>query len=101
MTGPRDWAYEHRASLRLADGADPQAPGARVTVALCGHWEHQPPCRWEHHTSATSNGELLQVSVGFDCGPGEEAEVRRRVREALAEGELEEPHGTSRWQLVE
>ena len=29
------------AELLLADDTDPAAPGAAVTVALCGHWEHE------------------------------------------------------------
>jgi len=33
----------------LAEGTDPAAVGAMVTVALCGHWEHDGPCRWPHH----------------------------------------------------
>ena len=41
--------FVHEAAIELADGADPRAPGGAITVALCGHWEHEPPCRWPHH----------------------------------------------------
>ena len=47
-------AYAHEGSLELADGADDRAPGAAVTVSLCGHWDHEGDCRWRHHTSGSS-----------------------------------------------
>jgi len=34
------------AEVRLDSGTDPAAVGAAVTVELCGHWEHEGPCRW-------------------------------------------------------
>ena len=38
------------AELALRDDVDPRAPGGEVTVALCGHWEHEGPCRWPHNS---------------------------------------------------
>jgi hypothetical protein len=49
--------FVHEAAIDVADGADPRAPGGAITVALCGHWEHEPPCRWPHHTDITPDGD--------------------------------------------
>ena len=43
--------FVHEAELRLNEGADDHKPGAAVTVALCGHWEHEGPCRWPHNNA--------------------------------------------------
>jgi hypothetical protein len=39
-------AYAHDAFVILDPGEDTRAPGGAITVALCGHWDHEPPCRW-------------------------------------------------------
>jgi hypothetical protein len=36
--------------LYLRRGTDARAPGGEVTVALCGSWEHDGPCRWPDNT---------------------------------------------------
>ena len=41
--------------------ADVRAPGAAVTVALCGHWEHEPCPLAPHHVSAHENDGELRV----------------------------------------
>lgn len=43
-------AFVHEATIELDSDADQQAPGAAVTVGLCGHWEHQGACHWPHQT---------------------------------------------------
>jgi hypothetical protein len=69
------------ADLDLGPGTDTRAPGAAVTVALCGHWEHEGPCRWPHH-SALRQGDPARLRTVVV--PGDDAEeVRRRVRAAL------------------
>jgi hypothetical protein len=75
-------AYVHEAQLLLDDATDPAAVGAAVTVALCGHWDHEPPCRWPH------NNELMGGAFRtlFIAPAGEEAEVRGRIAGALASG---------------
>jgi hypothetical protein len=94
------WPYEHRATLTLPPGGDPAAPGAAVTVALCGHWEHQPPCRWPHHTAAEpAGGGRFTVRTGFSCAPDQEREVRARIVTALAGGRLVGPNGETSWVL--
>jgi len=83
-----------------ADG-DVRALGAAVTVALCGHWEHEPPCPLApHHTAVERDGDQVGVRVLFAAEPAAEAEVRDRIRAALAEARLDGPDGiTTRWLL--
>jgi hypothetical protein len=101
MTDPRPAAHVHQARLALAPGADPAAPGAAVTVALCGTWDHPGRCRWPHHTSAEpgEGGDVVVRGV-FACGPGEEPHLRARIVAALATGRLAGPTGESRWTLA-
>ncbi len=78
-------AYAHDAVPAFDAGADERGPGTAVTVALCGHWEHPPPCPpAAHHTAAERDGETLRLRVLFACEPADEAEVRRRITAALA-----------------
>jgi hypothetical protein len=76
-------AYVHEAVLALDENEDPRRPGAVVTVELCGHWEHEGPCRWPHHTSATSADDELVVRTTLACEPSEREEVVGRVASAL------------------
>ncbi len=97
--GRAGFAYE--AQLRLAPGADERAPGGAVTAALCGHWEHDGPCRWPHHTSVDErDGEELTVRVVAASPPTERAEVQRLIDGALTVGELVGPDGPSHWTLL-
>jgi hypothetical protein len=81
-------AYAHDAVLRTRPGTDDGAPGAAITTALCGHWEHEPPCPLApHHTAATRDGDRLRLRVLFVTPPDREAEVRDRIDEALAAGD--------------
>ncbi|WP_116104128.1 hypothetical protein [Amycolatopsis thermalba] len=78
--------FAHDAVLGMAPGADERAPGAAVTVALCGHWEHEPPCPLApHHVRAEELGDELHVRVLFAAEPGAEREVRHRIDRALSE----------------
>jgi hypothetical protein len=89
------------ARLVLAPGADPDAPGAAVTVALCGAWEHPGRCRWPHRTAAAPGaGAGLVVRVLFTCAPDEELALRSRIVAAISAGELAGPAGHSRWILT-
>ena len=73
--------FAHVAVIRIDPEADIRAPGAAITVALCGHWEHEPPCPLApHHTHADYPGP---------------------PRPALGDGELTGPGGAvTRWELV-
>lgn len=85
-------AFAHEAILDMPPGADERVPGAAVTVALCGHWDHKPPCPLApHHVDADRVGGRLRVRILFATEPGSEAEVRRRIELAL----------TGRWPLPE
>jgi hypothetical protein len=69
--------------LHLEPDADPRAPGGAVTVALCGHWEHEGTCRWPHNSridDSTDPAHLRTVAIVDDES---RSEVLRRVEEAL------------------
>jgi hypothetical protein len=85
-------AYAHDAVLEMPSSADERAPGGAITVALCGHWEHEPPCPLApHHTAATREGDTLRLRILFATEPDRVDEVRRRIDDALATGD---------WRLV-
>ena len=87
MTNDRQ-AYAHDAVLELDDGGDDRAPGGAITVALCGSWEHEPPCPLApHHTAVTRDGDEVALRILFATDPGNEVRVRALVDEALASGE--------------
>ena len=87
-------AFAHDAVLTMESGADIRAPGAAVTVALCGHWEHEPPCPLApHHTSATRVGDDVHVRTLFAVESGSEDEVRQRIDTALSAGRIVGPDG--------
>jgi hypothetical protein len=94
-------AFVHEASLRLEPGADPRGPGAAVTVELCGHWEHEGPCRWPHVAAiAGRSGDALALRVLFAAEPGDEAEVRRRIALGLRRGRVEGGPAPSGWTVL-
>ena len=95
-------AFAHQALIELA--GDEQAPGAAVTVALCGHWEHEPPCPVPHRSDVARSDDGLVVRVLFACEPVDEGGVRASVEQALARGELPVPApddaAPTRWRLL-
>lgn len=100
-TGPVRQAFAHDAVVLMRAGDDLRAPGAAVTVALCGHWAHEPPCPLAaHHTAAERSGNEVRVRILFAAEPADEAEVRNRIEAALSRGYLDGPEGvTTRWQF--
>ncbi|MDH2428482.1 hypothetical protein [Sphaerisporangium sp. TRM90804] len=94
-------AFVQEAILVVDAGADERAPGAAVTVALCGHWDHPPPCPLApHHTRAERVGAELRLRVLFATDPRDEPEVRRRIEQALRGGSSTGPDGVeTRWRL--
>ncbi len=94
--------YVHVAALRMDPDADPAAPGAAVTEALCGSWEHPAPCPLAaHHTATELVADTLRLRTIFATDPGQEGEVRRRIDAALARGSVAGPDGkASRWTLL-
>jgi hypothetical protein len=93
--------FAHEAVLDMAPDADTGAPGAAITVALCGHWEHPPPCPLAaHHTQADRVGGQVRLRVLFATEPELAGTVRQRIDAALSEGQLAGPDGvTTRWRL--
>jgi hypothetical protein len=87
--------------VRLDAAGDTAAPGGAVTAALCGHWEHDGPCRWPHSTRAIERGGALVLDINVECSPADDDDVRRLVAAALAVGEITGPEGRrTSWQLV-
>ncbi len=101
ILGAMRHAYAHDAVLDMAPDADTRAPGGAITVALCGHWDHQPPCPLAaHHTTANRVGDETHLRILFATEPDQEGLVRGRIDTALAGGELSGPDGvTTRWRL--
>ncbi|WP_426505041.1 hypothetical protein ACPPVO_46000 [Dactylosporangium sp. McL0621] len=94
-------AFAHTALLDMSADADERAPGAAITVALCGALEHEPPCPLAaHHTAATRDGDAVRLRVLFASEPGDEARTRERIDAALAAGAWPGPDGVVvRWVL--
>ena len=93
--------FAHDAVLTM-DGGDERAPGGAITTALCGSWSHDPPCPLApHFTGATRNGREVTLRVLFAAAATDEDEVRRRIDDALARGEGEDPDGMrTYWDVV-
>ena len=89
-------ALSHRLDvhLRLEEGADERAPGAAVTVALCGHWDHKGPCRWPHFSSLVPDQDgAKRLVVTFDAREAEVDTVKSKIHVALTQGAFTGPDG--------
>lgn len=75
---PRE-TFAYQAQLVLDDGVDPAEPGAAVTTALCGHWQHEGPCRWPHNNQL--DGDSFRTVFVADAD--EEQAVRSKIDDAL------------------
>lgn len=95
-------AFAHDATVVTAPDGDDRALGAAITVALCGHWEHEPPCPLApHHTRAERAGDELRLRTLFVVEPELEDTVRERIEAALAEGRLVGPGDVvTTWRLL-
>ena len=98
---PRE-PFAHDAVLSMDPGADDRAPGGAITVALCGSWEHDPPCPLApHHTGRERMGDRLRLRVLFAAEADDEHRVRATIERALAEGtDASPPGGTTTWRVV-
>ena len=72
---------------------DPRAPGGEVTVALCGHWDHDGPCRWPHNTTLDSDTKPAQLRTVVAMPAAEQNDVVARVERAL--------RADARWSVVQ
>jgi len=94
-------AYVYEATLDLASGADPRAPGGAVTVALCGHWDHEGPCRWPHNSEIDTDATPARLRTVFACAPDEVDDVHAAIDDAVRSADewnvlassRREPHG--------
>jgi hypothetical protein len=95
-------AFAHNAVLTMDAGGDVRAPGAAITVALCGHWEHEPPCPLApHHTAAARERGQVRLRTLFVTEAEREQEVREKIGAALRSGRLVGPDGReSTWRLA-
>ena len=92
-------AFAFEALLELEPGTDTRAPGGAVTVALCGAWEHDGPCRWPHHSDIDAGSVPGPAAHGRGQPTTEtEAEVSRadrgRAARRSADGRIRELHAT-------
>jgi len=94
--------YVHTATLMMDPAADSRAPGAAITLALCGALDHEPPCPLApHHTDATRVGDEVHLRVLFAADAGQEPAVRELIDTALASGEARAADGTAtHWRLA-
>ncbi|KAF0959213.1 MULTISPECIES: hypothetical protein [Rhodococcus] len=93
--------FAHQAVLAMTPDADPGAPGAAITSALCTHWgRERPRSLAPHHTHADRVGDEVRLRIVFAVDTSRESAVRARIELALAAGHTCGPDGTiTRWQL--
>jgi hypothetical protein len=93
--------HAHEAVLELETDDAAVAPGAAVTVELCGHWQHEGACRWPHRTLVASRvGRVLGVRVLYAAPASELEDVRSRVVAGRHRGDLTGPDGAvHRWRI--
>ena len=84
MSEPRARAIE--AEVALEPGTDPAAVGAAVTVELCGHWEHEGPCRWAHNNAIDAAKEPAFLRTVFVADRDETDAVAARIESSLRAG---------------
>ena len=93
--------FAHDAVVAMDPTDDERAPGAAITVALCGSWDHEPPCPLApHHTHAERAGDEVRLRILFATEPDDEQRVRGLIDGALAGGSTETPDGVGHWRLV-
>lgn len=87
--------------IEMSPGGDTAAMGGAVTVALCGHWDHEGPCRWPHFSSVSAvAGDIHRLVVEFTAPEDEREQVQARIDAAVHGGEQAGPDGhISRWSV--
>jgi hypothetical protein len=95
-------SFAQEALIELDAGGDQRAPGGAITVALCGSWEHPPPCPVAPHaTTAEREGHHVRLRILFAADPGDERWVRRVLDDVLARGWGIDPEGArTTWRLI-
>ena len=95
--------FSHRCEYRIRFelGYDERAPGGAVTVALCGHWDHEGPCRWPHFSAISPDPSgHHRLVVEFNAPEDELEMVRAKIDAAVSHGQLTGPDGVvSNWAI--
>jgi hypothetical protein len=76
-------AFVHAAELVLDEGVEPTAPGAAVTIGLCGQIDHEGPCRWPNNHDIDDSVAPARFRTVVVCEPVDEPEIRSRIEDAL------------------
>ncbi|MDT5167023.1 MAG: hypothetical protein QOD02_335 [Mycobacterium sp.] len=94
-------AFVHDAVVAMQPGASFEALGGAITIALCGSWDHPPPCPLaSHYVTNLPVGETVALRVLFATEPANEQHVRSLIGETLAAGQWTGPDGrVATWQL--
>ena len=94
-------AFARDAAVVMNSGDSPDALGGAITTALCGGWDHQPPCPLApHYVSNVAEGGTVSLRVVFATEPANEQRVRGLIGAALATGQLTVPDGgIAHWEL--
>jgi hypothetical protein len=79
-------AFVYEAELELMDATNPAQVGAAVTKALCGHWEHEGPCRWPHNNEVEVSADHVTFRTLFVAAANDEQDIRERIQFALQDG---------------
>jgi len=85
-------AFVIEADLVVLPGCDPSAVGAVVTAELCGHWEHDGPCRWPHNNAVDTRRDPARFRTLFVAEEHEAGHVGDLVKAAL--------HQEALWRVV-
>src|SRR5947209_9749153 len=87
-------AFAHDAVVAMQTDHSSNALGGAITKALCGGWDHPPPCRLApHYVTNVAEGKTVTLRVVFATEPANEQRVRSLIGEALATGVLTVPAG--------
>jgi len=70
-------------ALALKAGTDRAAPGGEVTVALCGHWEHEGACRWPHNSAIDTSTKPARLRTIVVTAGEDRREVLDRIETGL------------------
>ena len=94
--------FAHQSILLMDRDADLRVPGGAITVALCGGWDHEPPCPLAaHHTRSQWLDDQVCVRTLFATDTDNEQGVRQHINDALAAGQFQGPDGSlTRWRLL-
>jgi hypothetical protein len=83
MSEGDDTAIAVEVELKLRAGTNIQAPGGAVTAELCGHWEHDGPCRWPHNSQIDVEANPARLRTIVVVSDDDRVDVLQRIEAAL------------------